>query len=227
MGKLYGVSVGAGDPELMTLKSVRIIAETPIIAVPETSGKSLALSIAEKIIDFSDKTIIYFNFPMSRDKKILAENYDRISEKICCELAENDVAMLSIGDISVYSTFGYVAERVISRGFAVEVCAGVPSFCAVSARVAKPLVREGENLHIMPYNREKIENCYFSDGTYVIMKCGKNASEFIEILDRKGITERAFAVENCGLPDEHIYFNLQYIENIGYFTVFIIKNSYE
>ena len=209
MGKLYGVSVGTGDPELMTIKSARIIAETSVIAVPETSGKSLALSIAEKIIDFSHKNIIYLNFPMCRDKKILAENYDRISEKICCELTKNDVAMLSIGDISVYSTFGYVAERVISKGFAVEVCAGVPSFCAVTARVVRPLVREGENLHIMPYNREKIEKCDFSDGTYVIMKCGKNAPELVEILNKKKLTGKTFAVENCGLPDEHIYINLQ------------------
>ncbi|MDE6036112.1 MAG: precorrin-2 C(20)-methyltransferase [Ruminococcus sp.] len=227
MGKLYGVSVGAGEPELMTIKSARIIAETPVIAVPETSGKSLALSIAEKIIDFSHKTIIYIKFPMCRDKKILSENYDRISEKICQELLKNDVAMLSIGDISVYSTFGYIAERVISKGFPVEVCAGVPSFCAVSARVISPLVREGENLHIMPYDRQKIENCDFSDGTYVIMKCGKNAPELLEILDKKGLTDKAFAVENCGLPDEHIYFNLQDIQNIGYFTIFIVKNNYE
>lgn len=227
MGKLYGVSVGAGDPELMTIKSARIIAETPVIAVPETSGKSLALSIAEKIIDFSDKTIIYFKFPMCRDKKILAGNYDRISEKICCELTKNNVAMLSIGDISVYSTFGYVAERVISRGFDVEICSGVPSFCAAAARVVRPLVREGENLHIMPYNREKIEKCDFDDGTYVIMKCGKNAPELVKILDKKGVAERAFAVENCGLPNEHVYINLKDINNFGYFTVFIIKNSYE
>ncbi|MCM1314589.1 MAG: precorrin-2 C(20)-methyltransferase [Muribaculaceae bacterium] len=225
MGKLYGVSVGAGDPELMTIKSARIISETPVIAVPETSGKSLALSIAEKIIDFSDKTIINFNFPMNKNKKILAENYDRISEKICCELAKNDVAMLSIGDISVYSTFGYVAERVISRGFAVEVCSGVPSFCAAAARVVKPLVRESENLHIIPYNREKIEKCDFSDGTYVIMKCGKNSPELVKILNEKGLTDRAFVVENCGLPDEHIYINLQDINNYSYFTLFIIKKQ--
>ncbi|MDE6834143.1 MAG: precorrin-2 C(20)-methyltransferase [Ruminococcus sp.] len=227
MGKLYGVSVGAGDPELMTIKSVRIIAETPVIAVPETSGKSLALSIAEKIIDFSDKNIIYFNFPMCRDKKTLAENYDRISEKICYELAKNDVAMLSIGDISIYSTFSYIAERVIEKGFNVEVCAGVPSFCAVTARVIRPLVLNSESLHIMPYNRENIEKCDFSDGTYVIMKCGKNAPELMEILNKKGLTDKAFAVENCGLTNEHIYINLQDINNFGYFTVFIIKNNYE
>ncbi|MDE5557562.1 MAG: precorrin-2 C(20)-methyltransferase, partial [Ruminococcus sp.] len=110
MGKLYGVSVGAGDPELMTLKAVRIIEKSAVIAVPRTSGKSLALSIVEKTIDLSGKIIIYLDFPMSRDKKILSENYDKISEIICKNLYENDIAMLSIGDISIYSTFSYIAE---------------------------------------------------------------------------------------------------------------------
>lgn len=227
MGKLYGVSVGAGDPELMTLKAVRIIEKVSVIAVPRTSGKSLALSIVEKVIDLSEKTIIYLDFPMSRDKKILSENYDKISEIVCKELSENDVAMLSIGDISIYSTFSYVAERVISRGFSVEICAGVTSFCAVSARAVRPLVREGEKLHIIPYNRENMEKCDFSDGVYVIMKCGNNVPELIEILNEKNLIDRVYAVENCGLPEEKIYLDIKDIYEYKYFTVFVVENNNE
>lgn len=227
MRKLYGVSVGAGDPELMTLKAVRIIEKSPIIAVPRTSGKSLALSIIKKVVDLSDKTIIYLDFPMSKDKKILSENYDRISEIICKNLLENDIAMLSIGDISIYSTFSYIAERVISRGFPVEICAGVTSFSATSARAVRPLVRDDEKLHIIPYNRENIEKCDFSDGVYVIMKCGKNVPELIEIFNQKNLLDRVYAVENCGLSDEKIYFNIKDICEYKYFTVFVIENKNE
>ena len=227
MGKLYGVSVGAGDPELMTLKAVRIIEKSPIIAVPRTSDKSLALSIVEKIIDLSEKIIIYLDFPMSRDKKILSENYDQISEIICKNLYENDVAMLSIGDISIYSTFSYIAERVISKGFSVEICAGVTSFSAVSARAVKPLVKENEKLHIIPYNRENIEKCDFSDGVYVIMKCGKNVPELIKILNEKNLLDRVYAVENCGLTEEKIYFNIKDICKYKYFTIFVVESSNE
>ncbi|MDE6665934.1 MAG: precorrin-2 C(20)-methyltransferase [Ruminococcus sp.] len=223
-GKLYGVSVGSGDPELITLKAVRIIDRCRIIAVPRTKGeKTLALSIAEKAVDLSNKKIVYIDFPMVRDRKILSENYERIADILCAELEKNDVALLNIGDISIYSTFSYIAERVESKGFETEICSGVPSFCAVSARYGKSLVKESESLHIMPYNAEKIRNDNFSDGTYVIMKCGKNSSELIEILREKGLVEKTYAVENCGLPNERIYNNIGEISQCGYFTVFVVE----
>ncbi|MCM1507169.1 MAG: precorrin-2 C(20)-methyltransferase [Ruminococcus flavefaciens] len=227
MGRLYGVSVGAGDPELITIKAVRIIRECPIIAVPRTSGRSFALSVAEKSVDLSGKEILYMDFPMSRNKKILSENYDRISEIICGELLEKDVAMLSIGDISVYSTFSYIAERVRRKGFEVENCAGVTSFCAVSARAVRPLVCENEKLHIIPYSRENISDCDFSDGTYVIMKCGRNVPELLDILREKNLSDRVYAVENCGLLDERIYSSPDDMGKCGYFTVFIVEGRNE
>lgn len=220
MGKLYGVSVGSGDPELITLKAVRIIEKCRVIAVPRTKGENtLALSIAEKAVDLSDRKIIYIDFPMVRDRKILDENYERIADIICRELNENDVAFLNIGDISIYSTFSYIAERVEARGFETEICAGVTSFCAVSALVGKPLVKENQPLHIIPYN--KITDSDFSDGTYVIMKCGKNVHELTEILRKKKLN--FYAVENCGLDGEHIYNNIDEMEHCGYFTVFVVK----
>lgn len=224
MGKLYGISVGSGEPELITVKAVRMIQECPVIAVPVTSGKSLALSIAEKAVDLSDKKIIYLDFPMSRDKNVLSENYDRISEIICSELSGNNVAMLSLGDISVYSTFGYIAERVQKKGFVVEACAGVTSFCASAARLARPIVRENGKLHIIPYSRDNVINCDFSDGTYVIMKCGHNAEELVGILRDKNLRS-FYAVENCGLPEEKIYSSLDEMTQCGYFTVFIVEGG--
>lgn len=224
--KLYGVSVGSGDPEYITLKAVKIIERCQVIAVPRTKGENtLALSVAEKAVDLSDKKIIYIDFPMVRAKKILAENYERISGIICSELKENDVALLNIGDISIYSTLSYIAERVKEKGFETEMCAGVTSFCAVSALVGKPLVKENEQLHIVPYNAESIRNSNFSDGIYVIMKCGKNTRELTEILREKGLAERTYAVENCGLADEHIYNNIDEMKSCGYFTVFVVRSE--
>lgn len=223
-GTLYGVSVGAGDPELITLKAVKIIKQCGAVAVPRTDGRrSLALEIARKAVDLDDKKVIYVDFPMTRDKLILAENYDRIAEIICGELAENDVAFLNLGDISVYSTFGYIAERVKEKGFAVVFCSGVTSFCAVSATVGKPLVSEGKSLHILPYNAEKLRKNPLSDGTYIIMKCGKNSAELIEILREKGLEKMTYAVENCGLENERIYRNIGEITDCGYFTVFVVE----
>ncbi len=223
-GKLYGVSIGSGDPELITLKAVRIIERCRVIAVPRTKGENtLALSVVEKTVDLSDKKIIYIDFPMVRDRKVLAENYGRISEIICRELEKDDVAMLNIGDVSIYSTFSYIAVLVEEKGFETEICAGVTSFCAVSAIVGKPLVKENESLHIIPYSAEKIRSTDFSDGTYVIMKCGKNTHELVEILYEKGLDGSIYAVENCGLPNERIYNNISEMVQCGYFTVFVVK----
>ncbi len=223
-GRLYGVSIGSGDPELITLKAVRIIDGCRVIAVPRTRGENtLALSVVEKAVDLSDKKIIYIDFPMVRDSKVLAENYGRISDIICCELEKDDVAMLNIGDVSIYSTFSYIAGRVEEKGFETEICAGVTSFCAVSALAGKPLVKENESLHIIPYSADKIRSTDFSDGAYIIMKCGKNVPELIEILHEKGLDESTYAVENCGLPDEKIYNNIGEMGQCGYFTVFVVK----
>ncbi|MDE5583732.1 MAG: precorrin-2 C(20)-methyltransferase [Ruminococcus sp.] len=224
MGKLYGVSVGAGDPELITLKAVKIVEKCAVLAVPRTDGgKSLALEIVRKILDLSDKKIIYFDFPMVRDRLILEKNYNRISEIICGKLSGNDVAFLNLGDISIYSTFGYIAERVRKKGFEVEICAGVTSFCAVSATVGRPLVSDGKMLHIIPYNAEKLRKTDFSEGTYIIMKCGKHLIELVEILNEKGLADKAYAVENCGLENERIFRNIGEISDCGYFTVVIVE----
>ena len=119
MGIFYGVSVGSGDPELITLKAVRIIEKSPVIIAPRTKN-SLALSIAQNTVDFSGKKIIFADFPMSKDENILSLNYSRIADIVCGELTENDVAMLNLGDISIYSTFSYIADIVQEKGFDVK-----------------------------------------------------------------------------------------------------------
>lgn len=104
---LYGVSVGPGDPELITLKAVRLIKECPVLAVPRTKGENtLALSIVKQAADIRGKEIVYTDFPMTRDKEVLDKNYDRIAGLLAEYLEKGqNVAMLNIGDISIYSTF--------------------------------------------------------------------------------------------------------------------------
>ncbi|MCR5600905.1 MAG: precorrin-2 C(20)-methyltransferase [Ruminococcus sp.] len=227
MGKLYGVSVGAGDPQLMTLKAVQIIRECSVIAVPRTSGSNtLALSIAESVCDLSVKRIIYVDFPMSRDENVLNANYDKAAKQLCAELGSNDAAMLALGDISVYSTFSYIAERVRRLGFDVEICPGVTSFSAAAALLGKPLCLGRKPLHIIPYDCEELEEMLELSGTKVIMKAGKNSVELIELLRRKGLVEHTSVAVNCGLPDERLYRSCGEVSNeTGYFTVFIISDG--
>lgn len=227
MGKLYGVSIGAGDPQLMTLKTVRILKDCGIIAAPRTNGKeSLALSIAAQAVDMSGKHIVYLDYPMTRDSELIDRNCGKAADMLCAELEKGDVAVPTLGDISVYSTFMRTAGIVRVAGFDVEICAGVTSFSAAASALGIPLCLGNDPLHIIPYGCENMEKLLDMRGTKVIMKAGRHAGKLIELLRRKGLAEQTFAAENCGLPDERLYRSLDDIDGeTGYFTVFIVSDK--
>lgn len=221
-GILYGVSVGPGDPELMTLRAARIIRECSVIAAPIThSENSAALSIAEKVCDLSGKIVIKPRFTMSRDTGILSESHLRIAEELSVYLeGGSDVAFITIGDVSVYSTFWYIADILRERGYEIRVCAGVPSFCAAAAAVKEPLVLGNEPLTVIPASCGELEKLCSAKGTKVIMKSGRSVSEICEKLNGKS----AYAVENCGYENQRIFGSLDEIDdNSGYFTTIIVK----
>ena len=118
-GILYGVSVGPGDPELMTLQAVRRLQSCPVIAAPQTkSGQMLALDIACGAVDLNHKVIVPLHFPMSRDSAVLDKAHREAAETLRQYLdAGQDVAMLNLGDVSVYATFGYLQELLQTQGY--------------------------------------------------------------------------------------------------------------
>jgi precorrin-2/cobalt-factor-2 C20-methyltransferase len=227
MSILYGVSVGAGDPQLMTLKALRIIEECGTIAVPRTNGKdSLALSIAEQAADLGGKRIVFVDFPMSRCSAVLEKGWEKAAELLCGELENGSVAFLTLGDISVYSTFSYIVPPIEKAGHEVRICAGVTSFCAAAAALKEPLCLGDEPMHIIPFGCEGFDEFLEAVGTKIVMKTGKNFGELKEILRKKGLSHRTSVVENCGLPDERVYRSIDDINGEpGYFSVFIIRGT--
>lgn len=223
-GKLYGVSVGSGDPELITLKAVRIIGECDVIAVPSTrGGSSLALSIASGAVDLSGKEIIRLDFSMSKDDD--KENFAAADEQISGYLsAGKDVAMLCLGDVSVYSTFSYISYIIVKKGFETVFCPGVTSFSSASARLGNDLVKGDIPLVIIPAGCENFDELIRLKGTKIIMKTGGRMSFIKNRLSGMDVS----AVENCGLSEEKIYFSLDEIpDSCGYFTTLIVKDREE
>lgn len=219
----YGVSVGSGDPELMTLKAVGIIEKCRVIAVPQTdSENSLALSIAEKKCSLADKKILRLNFPMVRDKEILERNYNNIALEIYRELEFNDVALLTVGDLSIYSTCSYIAEKISRKGCKVELCAGVTSFCAAASAVGMTLAEKDCPFIIIPYNCENIAELLQLKGKKAVMKCRGHGDELAGLLENLRLIDDAVAVENCGTTTEKIYFGSDIIRADSYFTVYIV-----
>ncbi len=223
-GILYGISTGPGDPELLTLRAVRILHQCSVIAAPKKKdGESLALQIAGGAADLSGKRILPLSFPMTRDERQLAENDRRIAAQLCDVLVQEDVAALCLGDISLYATFSPVAALVREKGFSVKLIPGVTSFCAAAARTGVPLVCGAEPLQILPYDCPDLRERLHLAGAKVIMKCGSHFPELVRLLETEGLLLHAYAVENCGLPNER-YLSLMSPDDVqcGYFTVVYI-----
>ena len=225
-GTLYGVSIGPGEPELITLKALNIISKSKYIATPHTgTGDSLALSIVSQAIDLSDKEIMKLEFPMTKDKDILSKSHQVAADAIAEVLdTGNDVAMLNLGDVTIYSTFAYTMDKLLEKNYDVEVIPGVTSFCASASKLRIGLTTMNEPLHIIPATGIDLREALQMPGSKVLMKIGKSMPKLIEVLKELNLEDNVYAVENCGLENEKIYNNLDEFDGkMGYFTIVIVK----
>lgn len=225
-GKLYGIGVGPGDPEYMTLKAVRIIEECDVIAVP---GRKVEESVAFQIAAgacsrLSDKTCIAIPMPMTKDREILEQSHREGAKLLALHLDQNKkVAFLTLGDPTVYSTYWYLHHILEKEGYETEIVSGIPSFCAVAAKLNTALVESAEPLHIYPASYA-IEEAMQLSGTKVFMKSGKKLGDVKEQLLRSDAQVRM--IENCGMPNEKIYNSANEIPETGsYYTLIIAKEK--
>ncbi len=222
-GVFYAVSVGPGDPELLTRQACRVLADCPVVAAPRMkSGRMLALDIAAGAVDTQGKTILPLDFTMERSEAVREDSYRMAAAAIEAELsAGRDVAMVNLGDVSVYATAYYILERIRADGFETVMCPGVTSFCAVAARLGRSLTRMEEPLHILPGSTE-LDNALPLPGTKVVMKSGKAIYKAAAALERHGLLANAGMVADCGLETEQVYTDLRQLpEEISYFATIV------
>ena len=230
-GTFYGVSVGPGDPELMTLQAVRLIRQCPVLAAPQTaSGQMLALDIARSALGeaLDGKTIVPLYFAMSRDPAALAASHEKAAAAVRQYLdAGQDVAMLNLGDVSVYATFGYLQEILEAEGYKTVRIPGVPSFCAAAARLGQPLTGGMEAPLTIAPGRHAAE-VLAAPGAKVLMKSGRQLPETLAALADAGLLGRSAMVCNCGLPDEEVWPDLSACDAsrpAGYFATILVKEG--
>lgn len=228
-GTLFGIGVGPGDWELMTLKAVRLIKECDFLVIP-ASGKevNVAYEIAKGAVpDLDEKPCIEVSMPMVRDRDLWEKSHDEAAEKVISLLDGGaDAAFLTLGDPSVYSTYIYVHERVLARGYDARIIPGIPSFCAVAARLNEGLTEASQALHVIPASYEGLEEALALKGTRVLMKGGKAIGKIKDLLTTMDNPPEVKMVERCGMEGERIYTRAEDIdEKAGYFSILVVKEK--
>ena len=232
-GILYGIGVGPGEPELMTIKALRIICSCDVIILPTASKEACyAYKIVYEVCpEIEEKILLCMPFPMIQDEKELELAHEKNYHEIEDYLREGkDVGMLTIGDPSVYSTYLYMHHRAVEAGFQAVMISGVPSFCASACRLGISLGEKNEEIHIIPASYDVEEALKYS-GTCIYMKSGRHLKELLAGLreqQEKGRRLRAYGVANCGMENEQVYQGLDELERAeGYLITVIIKMDKE
>lgn len=225
-GCLYSIGVGPGDPELMTLKAVHTISKCPVLVLPaESRQKCVAYQIARQILpEIDEKEAVCLVMPMTKDKEKLERNHEEGAVKVAQILEEGrDTAFLTIGDPTVYATSMYIHQRVAQMGYQTQIISGVPSFCAAAAKLGVSLGEKQEQIHVIPASYD-IEMAMQLSGTKILMKAGKKMP-FVKQCVKKHQGWAAM-VENCGMPDEHVWINPDSMpDQPGYYTLVIAKDG--
>ncbi len=222
-GKLYGLGIGPGDPELLTLKAVRLLKEADIVAVPDKgTGEKTALQIVKPFVE--GKELLYCPTPMLRDAAQWNQFHEKTADQICSLLdSGKTVSFITLGDPTIYSTYIYVHKKVIARGYEAELVPGVTSFCAAAAKLGQALCEKSQRLLIVPGNSD-VKDSLDIPANKVFMKAGSSILQLQSQLRSAGVLEQASMVENCGMQDERIWPHFSDMtESSGYFSLVIVK----
>jgi precorrin-2/cobalt-factor-2 C20-methyltransferase len=221
-GRLYGVGVGPGDPELITLKALRVLAVVDVVAYPAPeTGPSFARNIVAGWLGRGQREIA-IRFPM-RPGPPPAAIYDDAAGAIAAELDRDArVAVLCQGDPLLYGSFCGLLARLGTR-YPVEIVPGVSSLVACAAAAAVPLVTRDETLAVIPATLadEKLASRIAAADTVAIVKLGRHLARVKRVLGRLGRLDDAICVEYASLPRQQIR-PLAAVDEAPYFSMALV-----
>ncbi|MCP1102174.1 precorrin-2/cobalt-factor-2 C20-methyltransferase [Aequitasia blattaphilus] len=229
-GTFYGVGVGPGDPELLTLKAVQTIRQCEILALPISDlDGDVEKCVAYQIVlgalpEAAQKEKLLLSMPMIKDKERLKKIHDEGAKDAAALLnSGKNIAFITLGDPTVYSTCLYIHKRLKSQGYATALVPGVPSFCSAAARMDIGLVENREQMHIIP-GSYSLEEGLDLPGTRILMKSGRNMPRVKEEIRKRGL--EIYMVENCGMENERIYKSIEEMpKDAGYYSLLIVKGD--
>jgi len=233
-GTLYGVGLGPGDPELLTLKAARVLSEVAVIFAPTARADkdSYALEIIQRLLHRPDQIIVKQVFPMTKD----ADELNRSWHDACREIHQTlvrgkDCAFITEGDPMIYSTFAYVLEYFTKYypEIAIEVIPGISCFNATAARARVPLCKEGQKLAIYPVGYDDGDLAHVLDDfdTVALYKTYRAKDRILDILKAHCAEAGVIFAEKVTSPDERIVKGIRQIESqdMGYFSLLVIHRA--
>ena len=233
-GRLYVVGIGPGDPELLTVKAVRVLKAVSTIVVPKgrEEGRSLALSIVKGIMDLHDKEIIEALFPMRETGKgdaALECKWDETGKMILGAVRRGgDVAFITLGDPTLFSTFFYIYRRLVDADpdIDIEIIPGVSSITAGASRAMVALGLGDERIAVIPATKvDDLQEVFEEFDTVVLMKVYRVFGRVLGILDGMGLTGSAVCISRVGMEDERIIRNIRDVKekDMDYFSLIIVR----
>lgn len=229
---LYGIGVGPGDPELISLKGLRLLQRVPIVAFPAGTGGQPG--IAEQIIRpwlSPQQQSLPLVFPYLRDAEVLESAWQKAATQVWQYLQRGeDVAFVSEGDVSFYSTFTYLAQTLqqVYPQAQVEIVPGICSPLAAAAALGIPLTRGSDRLAILPalYTVAELNEVLGWADVVVLLKVSSVYRQVWDILEAAGLLNQSYIVERATTSTQVIYRNLAEVKDLHlpYFSLLIIQN---
>jgi precorrin-2/cobalt-factor-2 C20-methyltransferase len=230
---LYGIGVGPGDPELLTVKAVRCIGASELVFVPisRTGATSLAERIAEPYLDRTRQRVITLEYPTDgRAQSELAAYWDASADTIATMLGlKGTGAFLTEGDPMLFSTFMYTMEALHTRHHSIhiQIVPGVTSITAAAAASGIPLARNDERVTLLPATapEPELRSALRASDTTVLMKLGGPADRILNILGQEDLLAHAVWIRRCGQPDQEIVRDVRALagRRLDYFSLMIVK----
>ena len=231
LGRFYGVGVGPGDPELLTIKAQRLLRTVGAICFTQLDDgrESYALGVVRGYLEETKPELISITVP-SDDTPVSQETWENAAVSIGSRLREGqDVAFITEGDPMLYSEFSYLLDsvRTVVPEAATEVIPGVSSILAAAASAEVPLVTQGQRLAILPavYGIDDLREAITNYDTIVLMEVNRALLEALANLENLGLVGKAIYVRQATTPREQVIQDIQQLsaEDLDYFSLLIIK----
>jgi len=232
IGTLYGIGVGPGDPDLITLKALRVLQRVPHIFASCSSKNSYSLALNIVRCHLNGAGIEHLPFPMTRDPQVLQGAWDKNAARVLEVLAAgSDAAFVTLGDPLTYSTFGYLLKTIkrLQPEARVVTIPGITSYSAAAALTHTPLTEGEESFSLVSgaQGAARLREVVDKSDNIVMLKTYRNFAEIYQALEELDLLDRAVCISRCGLDGERVVENLRDLkeESLSYLSMIIIKKK--